>query len=35
MVLSQLKKIKRKLKLILINFTYKGLSIEQVFSKIY
>ena len=35
MVLSQLKKIKRQLKLILINFTYKGLSIEQVFSKIY
>ena len=35
MVLSQLKKIKRKLKLILIYFEYKGLSIEQIFSKIY
>jgi len=35
MVLSQLKKIKRKLKLILIYFEYKDLSIEQIFSKIY
>ena len=35
MVLSQLKKIKRKLKLILIYFEYKGLSTEQIFSKIY
>jgi len=35
MVLSQLKKIKRKIKLILINFEYKGLSTEQIFSKIY
>ena len=35
MILSQLKKIKRKIKLILINFEYKGLSTEQIFSKIY
>ena len=35
MVLSQLKKIKRKIKLILINFEYEGLSTEQIFSKIY
>jgi len=35
MILSQLKNIKRKLKIILINFEYKGLSTEQIFSKIY
>ena len=35
MDLSQLKKIKRKIKLILINFEYKGLSTQQIFSKIY
>jgi len=35
MVLRQLKKIKRKIKLILIHFQYKDLSTKQIFSKIY